>query len=73
MEQCPKQIPIPDIFAIYNRHLAGKEAWNETKEMLLRDGGNLAECLQCGKCEELCPQNITIRTHLDLLRNSINL
>ena len=70
-EKCPKEIPIPDIFAIYNKHLAAQTSWSEAKEALIRDGGNLTQCLGCGVCEELCPQKISIRETIKLLGDSI--
>lgn len=72
MEKCPKQIPIPEIFAIYNKHLAAETVWLDAKEQLIQMKSNLTECLGCGICEELCPQNIEIRKHLDLLIKGIN-
>lgn len=70
-EKCPKNIPIPEIFSIYNKHLAAETAWDTAKEDLLRDCSILKECISCGKCEGMCPQNIKIREHLDLLAKSI--
>ena len=50
---CPENIPIPEIFAAYNAR------------KLLRpyhaDISKLASCLDCGACEELCPQHLQIR------------
>ena len=50
---CPQGIPIPEIFAAYNAR------------KLLRpydcDVSGVANCVDCGACEALCPQNIEIR------------
>ncbi len=70
-EKCPKNIPIPEIFSIYNKHLAAETAWEQAKDDLLREYSVLKECISCGKCEGLCPQNIKIREHLDILAKSI--
>lgn len=70
-EKCPKEIPIPEILAIYNKHLAAETAWEEAKESLIRDGGNITQCVACGLCEEMCPQNIEVKKHIELLSKSI--
>lgn len=72
---CPKNIPIPDIFAIYN-HLKrfGKNQQSETVTRykdLCRDCGKASDCIQCGKCEELCPQHLTIREHLGAVASEL--
>ncbi len=70
-EKCPKEIPIPDIFSIYNKHLAAETSWRDAKSELLQKCSNLTACIQCGKCEELCPQNIKIKQHIALLSQSV--
>ncbi len=63
-ELCPKNIPIPTIFSAYNQYLAAKITRGEAKQTFPEDGGLAADCIQCGKCEGVCPQNIAIRQHL---------
>lgn len=59
---CPQQIAIPGIFRALNNQMIygnregaeGNYAW-ET-----RAGGIASKCIECGKCEEVCPQHIQI-------------
>ncbi len=67
---CPQNIPIPFIFKLFNEYiLLGSEIpKNKYKDIGsaeddLRKKGDA--CLECGKCEEKCPQKINIR---DLLK-----
>lgn len=63
---CPKDIPIPDIFAAYNtwkgfNDFAARDHYTST---LVTLGGRAADCIQCGQCERVCPQHLPIRTLL---------
>ncbi len=62
---CPKQIPIPELFAVYNRYLAAEIARKTAKDELPSDKPLAADCIKCGKCEQVCPQNMAIREHLE--------
>ena len=63
---CPQQVNIPGIFrAMNNQMIYGNEegargnfAW-ET-----RAGGVPSKCVECGACEEVCPQHIKIMDEL---------
>jgi len=35
-----------------------------TYHIFLRTGGKASACIECGTCEEKCPQNIRIREYL---------
>lgn len=65
---CPKKILIPKYFAIYNnfkRNTGGK--LNSTYvyyDHMLKDHTGPADCIQCGQCENKCPQHLPIRKHL---------
>ena len=66
---CPKNIVIPKIFEMLNREMVYKDAgaakfgyfW-ETQF-----GGKGSDCIECGKCEAVCPQQIKI---MDLLKEA---
>ncbi len=63
-EVCPSNIPISEIFSVYNKFLGAKISRAQTKEELSGYSEKIAECIECGKCESNCPQNIKIREQL---------
>ena len=63
--QCPKDIMIPDYFAMYNE----KKQYNTMTsgiyyENLALQHGKASACIECGLCEKHCPQHLPIRKHL---------
>ncbi|MBO5408245.1 MAG: aldo/keto reductase [Clostridia bacterium] len=71
VDGCPKKILIPDIFYVYNKHLAAESVWEDTKEILQKEYNNVKDCIGCGACEGHCPQNINIKETMKLLGESI--
>ncbi len=59
---CPKNISIPDIFASYNDYKTFSN-WNAEYYYNLHTnkGGKASDCIECGLCEEICPQHLEIR------------
>ena len=65
---CPKGVDIPGIFRCYNA------MYTESKSLgrfqfaqtvgLTKQPAFATQCVQCGKCEQHCPQNIPIRQKL---------
>lgn len=59
---CPKQIPIPEIFAARNKQLIwgqleeGKAGYAEA----VAGVGAASDCIACGQCERACPQQIPV-------------
>lgn len=64
---CPKQISIPDLFAIMNTKQLYHD-WNADYYygvVHTAPGRKASDCLKCGKCENVCPQHLPIRKLLD--------
>ncbi len=65
---CPKKVDIPGTFSAYNRLYS--EGWfSALKEyvmctVLRKNATSASNCVECGKCEGHCPQNIQIRKEL---------
>ncbi len=64
-EVCQKNIPIPELFSIYNDVMSAKITVGKAKESFPKDKPTAADCIKCGRCEKVCPQNIEIRQHLE--------
>ena len=68
---CPEEIRISDIFhhmivrSVYGGEEAAIKGYAFMKSSAERTGKKMADaCVECGKCEEECPQNIPIREQL---------
>jgi uncharacterized protein len=67
---CPKEVAIPKIFERYNRGRvyglweSAKEAYSGLGKSNWDKGNKADACVECGACEEKCPQNIPIRAQL---------
>ena len=69
---CPQEICIPEYFAIYNTlHQFGREQqWLNTSTyygVLAQTHGKAGSCVECGQCEEHCPQHIHIIDSLKMV------
>lgn len=64
---CPEGVIIPEIFAKYNeaRVYGLVESAQRAYAWWTKDGRKLADaCVECGECEDKCPQRIPIREQL---------
>lgn len=62
MENCPKQIAVPEIINCINlRHYSDFAAKYYYNSVVTNIGGRASECLGCGKCEAACPQKFHIK------------
>ncbi|MDO4662088.1 MAG: aldo/keto reductase [Tissierellia bacterium] len=59
---CTVKINIPKVFRLWNNAYLYDEEDKSKKEFkeYLKDGVSPQECIQCGKCEKACPQNLEI-------------
>lgn len=68
---CPMNVQIPRLFSLYNADLqeADFKPWSAHEELynnlVLTEGlGVASDCIECGACEDRCPQHLAIREHL---------
>ena len=64
---CPKAIPIPKYFALYNDFARNPgEDWKmqHVYDTLSASAGKASDCIGCRKCEKNCPQKLEITSHL---------
>lgn len=62
MEACPRQVRIPTAFACVNEKNAfGGWGAKFYYDIQTKDGGKASTCVECGRCEEVCPQHLPIR------------
>ena len=69
VDGCPMNIPIPKYFALYNAdkmEAAGKPftPQGEYYDRLTVNFGKASDCVECGQCEDVCPQHLPIRENL---------
>ena len=59
---CPKQISIPAMMRLYSNYLVYKTTANVDHgyAMVTKGGAFASTCIDCKKCEEICPQAIEI-------------
>lgn len=59
---CPNGVNIPRIFSIYNdRSIYRDERWSHLMYTFASNADEHASnCIECGECEEVCPQGIAI-------------
>ena len=68
---CPMNVQIPRLFSLYNADLQEVEtkAWSSHEELYanlaVTEGiGVASDCIECGMCEDRCPQHLEIREYL---------
>ncbi len=63
---CPKRIPIPEIFAARNKQLIWEqiEKGKAAYEKATAQAGAASDCIACGQCERVCPQQIPVIARL---------
>ena len=72
---CPHQVDIPGVFAAYNR-LYSEGRFAALREYFMntamrKNSTGAGMCVQCGKCELHCPQQIPIREKLQEAKKAL--
>lgn len=67
---CPMNIPIPRIFSALNRKLIfeDEKGAKDNYEFATRNSSKASDCIQCGTCENQCPQHLDI---IEFLKASV--
>lgn len=72
---CPKKVDIPGTFSAYNKlYTDGKLVGLREYVMctlLRKDSTSASNCIDCGKCEKHCPQQIEIRKELKIAKKEL--
>ncbi len=59
---CPSGVSIPNIFSIYNgfKMYGDEEAAKRSYNQFMKPENRADQCVECGQCEQACPQQIEI-------------
>ncbi|MBP3542913.1 MAG: 4Fe-4S dicluster domain-containing protein [Lachnospiraceae bacterium] len=60
MEVCPKNIPIPGLFGLYNNYVTSGNFSGMYYNRITFERGKASDCIECHLCEKNCPQHIEI-------------
>ena len=67
---CPMNICIPEYFSLYNENMREnieEKGWSisfTNYKVLAENHGKASDCIQCGQCEGVCPQHLSIIDYL---------
>lgn len=66
VDGCPQKINIPALFQAYNNviQFGDNAVSRRSYENAVKDRGLASSCVECGLCEEQCPQHLEIRSLL---------
>src|SRR5699024_12189946 len=67
VEGCPEDIPIPDVLSALNREITfqNKSSAKSSYDFNTEGKGKASDCIECGHCEDVCPQKIEIIHWMD--------
>jgi hypothetical protein len=63
-EVCPRNIPIPQLFGLYNNYKINNNFSNMYHNRIVYNRGKSSDCIGCRQCEKNCPQHIAIPDYL---------
>lgn len=64
---CPRDIPIPDYFALYNEYRRNPaDDWKiqPAYDALAKKYNKASECIGCRTCDDLCPQHLSVAQYI---------
>lgn len=68
VEGCPMSIRIPEYFGVYNSKMSPeKQDIAPSYADVAAKGGKASECIACGQCESICPQELPIIENLKII------
>ena len=67
VDGCPQNIAIPNLFACLNanKQWGGKNGHYYYTHVHTVDSGRASDCIECGQCEDICPQHLPIISLLE--------
>jgi predicted aldo/keto reductase-like oxidoreductase len=70
---CPKQIPIPEIFNAMNMKMTnGRDGEARAEYQKVTAGkASAADCIHCHRCEQVCPQHIRVTEELEKCKEQL--
>ena len=72
---CPRNVDIPGSFAAYNRRHTESRSRGFIEYLMCtafrKTSTAASNCIQCGKCEKHCPQQIQIRKELEAVKKDM--
>jgi hypothetical protein len=71
---CPEGVNIPWVFSIWNNYGIYENRGHSNWEWsMVKQENRPAKCTQCGKCNDICPQNIDVIADLEKVSEEMNL
>ena len=71
-DNCPQNIAISNYFALYNEEKRASVNYVHASgfyyKAMTQTRGKASDCIECGLCEQNCPQNLPIRENLKLVK-----